>query len=67
VKGHGAFNPTKATHSPVSVRNKQKINDKNDTKVIMSQDAMITLADDEWLLRIDADTEDGKGPINSID
>jgi hypothetical protein len=63
VKGHGAFNPTKATHLSVSVRNKQKFNDKNDTKVVISQDDAIIFADNEWILRIDADIEGEKDQL----
>ena len=35
-------------------------------KAIASEDVVIDLADDEWILRIDAGVEDGKGPINYL-
>ena len=56
VKGHGAFSST-ISHD--------KLSDEDYTKG-MSEDAVINFADDEWILRVDVGTEDGKGPITSL-
>ena len=56
MKGHGAFTSTRVTPLPVL--------SEDHVKAIASEDVVINLADDEWILRIDAGVEGGKGPIN---
>ena len=59
VKGHGALKST------IVLSGKQKY-DQDNANVIVTEDAVIHFADDEWILRIHAGTEGGKRPINSI-
>ena len=57
VKGHGAFTSTRVTSLLVLSAH---------MKIIASEDVVINLADDEWILCIDAGVEGGKGPINYL-
>ena len=58
MKGHGAFTSTRVTPLPVL--------SEDHVKAIASEDVVINLADDEWILCIDAGVEGGKGPINYL-
>ena len=62
VKGHGALKSA----TSMSVLSGKRMYDKDITKAITSEDAVIHFADDEWILHIHAGTEGGKGPINSM-
>ena len=58
VKGRGASPSTRVTPLPVL--------SEDHVKAIASEDVAINLADDEWILHIDAGVEGGKGPINYL-
>lgn len=58
MKGHGAFTSTRVTPLPVL--------SEDHVKAIASEEFVINLADDEWILCIDAGVDGGKGPINYL-
>ena len=55
MKGHGAFTSTRVTPLPVL--------SEDHMKVVTLEDVKINFADDEWIFRIDASVEGGKGPL----